>query len=64
MDFTTKNCRQRTSLKEFEKDILQEGLLRLKPFMKKNLKNLPLEEFIKNLFKDYNLRIDWDRWNN
>lgn len=58
MEFTTKNCGQRTSLNEFEKDILKEGLLRLKPFMKKNIKNLDLEGFIKNFFKGYNLRID------
>lgn len=54
MDFTTKNCGSRTSLKEFEKDLLKEGLLRLKPFFKKDIRAMSLEDFVKNFLGDYN----------
>lgn len=54
MDFTTKNRGTRTSLKEFQKDLLQEGLLRLRPFYKKTLKGVSLEDFIKQFLNDHN----------
>lgn len=54
MDFTTENRGSRTSLKEFEKDLLKEGLLRLRPFFKKDIKNDSLEKFIKNFIGKYN----------
>lgn len=54
MDITVDNVGRRISLKEFEKDILEEGLLRLRPFFKRDIKGVKLEEFIKNFFKKYN----------
>ncbi len=54
MDFTTDNKSTRTSLKEFEKDLLKEGLLRLKPFMKKDLKGVSVKDFIIKFIKTYN----------
>lgn len=54
MDFTTNNRGNRHSIKEFEKDLLKEGLLRLRPFMKKTIKGVSLKDFITNFLKDYN----------
>lgn len=54
MDITTQNKGSRTSLKEFEKDLLKEGLIRLKPFFKKDLKGVSLKDFIKRFLRDYN----------
>lgn len=57
MDITIENRGNRTSLKEFQKDLLLEGLLRLKPLEKKNIRNLSLEEFIYKFLSDYSKRI-------
>ncbi len=57
MDITRENCGRRTSLREFEKDLLREGILRLKPLNKKYIKDLELGEFIYKLLSDYNNRI-------
>lgn len=54
MEITTKNVGRRTSLKEFEKDLLEDGLLRLRPFFKRDIKGVKIEEFIKRFFKTYN----------
>lgn len=54
MDFTTANRGNRTSFKEFEKELLKEGLIRLRPFYKKDLKKVDLETFIKKFLSEYN----------
>jgi len=54
MELTTENVGKRHSLKEFEKDLLEYGTLRLKPFFKRTIKGMTLENFIKNFFKEYN----------
>ena len=54
MDITITNRGTRTSFKEFEKDLLKEGLIRLRPFYKKDLKNVNLETFIKKFLSEYN----------
>jgi len=56
-DFTTENRGNRTSLKEFEKDLLKERKLRLKPFMKKNVKGKFLNDFVLEFILDFNDRI-------
>jgi len=56
-DFTTENRGNRTSLREFEKDLLKEPKLRLKPFMKKNIKDHSLKDFIWKFIRDFNERI-------
>lgn len=57
MPFNINNRGNRTSLKEFEKDLLRERGLRLKPFMKKNVRNISLDYFILDFIRDYNTRI-------
>lgn len=54
MDITTLNRGDRRSFKTFEKDLLEEGLIRLRPFFKKDLKGVTVKDFIIKFLKDYN----------
>lgn len=58
MEFTTENKGNRTSLREFEKDLKEDGLLRLRPFFKKTIRNMSLKKFIINFLLEYNIKLE------